>query len=205
MITQSNGRVLDLKKIVMIDNYDSFTFNLVQYLQQLGGVVHTIRNDACAAADLPKLNAAMIVISPGPSDPENAGISIEAVRVAATHKIPLLGVCLGHQSMGAALGAKVIRAPEPKHGKTSEISHDGKTMFEGIKNPLTVTRYHSLIVSRENLPPEIEISAQTKDGIIMAMRHRSAPIEGVQFHPESVLTESGLELIGNFARHYVRS
>jgi para-aminobenzoate synthetase component 2 len=204
MSADSPAKVLANKKIVMIDNYDSFTFNLVQYLQQLGGTVQTIRNDACAAADLTQFKADMIVISPGPSDPENAGISIESVRIAVRYKIPLLGVCLGHQSMGVALGAKVIRAPEPKHGKTSQITHDGKTIFAGIKNPLTVTRYHSLIVSKEGLPADVEISATTDDGIIMAMRHRSAPVEGVQFHPESVLTEAGLDLISNFALSYIR-
>ena len=192
-------------KVIMIDNYDSFTFNLVQYLQQLGAEVQTVRNDEISAEALINKKPEMIVISPGPSDPPRAGISMELVRLAVTSKVPLLGVCLGHQAMGAALGCKVIRAPFPMHGKVSDIEHDGKTIFDNIPKPLRVTRYHSLIVSADDLAPEFEVSARSADGLIMAMRHRHAPMEGVQFHPESVLTEHGLKLIENFAKTYLHN
>jgi anthranilate synthase/aminodeoxychorismate synthase-like glutamine amidotransferase len=188
--------------IVMIDNYDSFTFNLVQYLQQLGATVRTIRNDAMSADEVLMLKPEMIVVSPGPSDPPRAGISMELIQKAAVSRVPLLGVCLGHQAMGAAFGCAVVRAPLPMHGKVSKIQHDGKTIFSNLPSPLSVTRYHSLIVAKQNLNPDLEVSAEV-DGIIMAMRHRHAPMEGVQFHPESVLTESGLKLIENFGDTYL--
>jgi anthranilate synthase/aminodeoxychorismate synthase-like glutamine amidotransferase len=183
--------------ILMIDNYDSFTYNLVQYISQLGGEVTVYRNDAITADDIGAMAPEMIVVSPGPCTPTEAGISVETIRRFHRH-IPILGVCLGHQAIGQAFGGRVIRAKRVMHGKTSPVSHDGKTVFAGIPNPFTVGRYHSLIVERENLPDCLEISAETAEGEIMGLRHRSLPVEGIQFHPESILTPAGMAIIGNF-------
>lgn len=185
------------KLILLIDNYDSFVFNLYQYLGHLGENVEVIRNDKITIADIAKMNPKHIIISPGPCTPNEAGISLEVVKNFA-NKIPILGVCLGHQTIGQAVGGNVVRAPRLMHGKTSEITHDGKTIFKGLKNPLTVTRYHSLIVDRDTLPDCLEISAETAEGEIMAFRHKEFPLEGVQFHPEAILTEQGYELLENF-------
>jgi para-aminobenzoate synthetase component 2 len=183
--------------IVMIDNYDSFTFNLVQYLAEMGQKLVVYRNDEIGVEDILADKPDKIVISPGPGRPEDAGISIDLIKAAAG-RIPILGVCLGHQAIGAAFGGKVIHAGVLVHGKTSKISHDGKTIFTGLPNPFSATRYHSLVVERESLPPELEISAETEDGLIMALRHRDLPVEGVQFHPESILTSEGKALLRNF-------
>lgn len=183
--------------LLMIDNYDSFTYNLVQYLGELGQDVRVYRNDKLALADIEKLAPDRIVISPGPCTPNEAGISIETIRTFAG-RIPILGVCLGHQSIGAAFGGNVIRAPYLMHGKTSLIHHDGKTIFAGLPNPFEATRYHSLIVERSSIPSCFEISAWTDDNIIMGLRHKNFSIEGVQFHPESILTGAGKDLLRNF-------
>jgi len=189
--------------LFVLDNYDSFTYNLVQYLGELGAKVEVRRNDQVTISQIEDLRPGHIVISPGPCTPQDAGISIELIRYFAG-KTPLLGVCLGHQAIGAAFGGKVLRAKNLMHGKTSEIEHDGKTIFHELSSPMTATRYHSLIVSGKKLPAELEISAQTtdRDGsrVIMGLRHRRFPVEGVQFHPESVLTGEGKKLIGNFLR-----
>ena len=189
--------------VFVLDNYDSFTYNLVQYLGELGAKVEVRRNDQVTISQIEDLRPGHIVISPGPCTPQDAGISIELIRYFAG-KAPLLGVCLGHQAIGAAFGGKVLRAKNLMHGKTSEIEHDGKTIFHELSSPMTATRYHSLIVSEKKLPAELEISAQTtdRDGsrVIMGLRHRRFPVEGVQFHPESVLTGDGKKLIGNFLR-----
>ncbi len=187
--------------IFVLDNYDSFTYNLVQYLGELGAQVLVQRNDQITIDEIAGLRPERIVISPGPCTPEDAGISIELIRQFAG-KVPLLGVCLGHQAIGAAFGGKVVRAPNLMHGKTSRIEHDTRTIFRGLPSPLTATRYHSLIVAESGLPSELEISAFTRerDGarVIMGLRHREFPVEGVQFHPESVLTPEGKQLIRNF-------
>jgi anthranilate synthase component 2 len=183
----------------MIDNYDSFTYNIVQYFSQLGEEVQVHRNDKITLAEIEALNPARIVISPGPCSPEEAGISVAAVNHFAG-KIPILGVCLGHQSIGAAFGGNVVRSSSLMHGKTSPIHHDGKELFKGLPNPFQATRYHSLIVDRPTLPDCLEITAWVENGEIMGLRHRSLPIWGVQFHPESILTESGMELLANFLR-----
>lgn len=189
--------------VFVLDNYDSFTYNLVQYLGELGAEVVIRRNDQLTVGDLDAMRPERIVISPGPCTPAEAGISVDLVRQLAG-KIPILGVCLGHQAIGAAFGGKIARAPKLMHGKTSEVIHDNKTIFQGLRTPLTATRYHSLIVEEESLPDELEISAWTADGVgprtIMGLRHRKFPIEGVQFHPESVLTPQGKMLIRNFLR-----
>ena len=192
--------------VFVLDNYDSFTYNIVQYMGELGVEMVIRRNDELTPAEVEALHPERIVISPGPCTPEEAGISIELIRhfARADRRVPILGVCLGHQSIGAAFGAKVIRAPKLMHGKTSEIEHDGRTIFAGIPPRITCTRYHSLIVSAERLPAELEVSARTIDKetgeTIMALRHRDLPIEGVQFHPESVLTTHGKQLIENFLK-----
>jgi len=187
--------------VFVLDNYDSFTYNLVQYIGELGAKVEVRRNDQITVAEIENLRPERIVISPGPCTPQDAGISIDLIRHFAG-KIPLLGVCLGHQAIGAAFGGQVVRAKNLMHGKTSQVEHDGKTIFRGLNSPMTATRYHSLIVSEEGLPTELEVSAQTKekDGsrVIMGLRHRKFPIEGVQFHPESVLTGEGKKLVANF-------
>ncbi len=183
--------------ILLLDNYDSFTYNLAQYLGELGCEVEVHRNDKISVEQIVKRNPERIVISPGPCTPHEAGISVELIE-KLSGKFPILGVCLGHQAIGAAFGGKVIRAPKLFHGKTSEIQHDGKGVFRELANPFTATRYHSLIVERKSLPAELEITAETKDGIIMGLRHREYKVEGVQFHPESILTESGKQLLRNF-------
>jgi anthranilate synthase/aminodeoxychorismate synthase-like glutamine amidotransferase len=185
--------------ILLLDNYDSFTYNLAQYLGELGCTVEVHRNDKISVEQIARKKPQGIVISPGPCTPQEAGISMELVRKLAG-KCPILGVCLGHQAIGAAFGGKIVRAPKLFHGKTSEIQHDGKGVFAKLPKPFTATRYHSLIVERKSLPRELEITAETNDGIIMGLRHRTEKIEGVQFHPESVLTESGKRLLGNFLR-----
>lgn len=183
--------------ILLLDNYDSFTFNLAQYLGELGCLVEVHRNDKISVEEIARRKPEKIVISPGPCTPQEAGISVELVERLAG-KFPILGVCLGHQAIGAAFGGKIVRAPKLFHGKTSEIHHDRKTIFRGLDDPFTATRYHSLIVERKSLPRELTITAETDDGIIMGFRHRRHKIEGVQFHPESVLTSSGKQLLQNF-------
>ena len=189
--------------VFVLDNYDSFTYNLVQYMGELGAEVLVRRNDELTPAEVEALKPSHIVISPGPCTPQDAGISIELIRHFARSgapRTPLLGVCLGHQSIGAAFGGNVVRAPKLMHGKTSEVEHDGRTIFERIPSSMTCTRYHSLIVAAEGLPAELEVSARTADGTIMALRHRRLPIEGVQFHPESVLTTHGKKIVENFLK-----
>lgn len=187
--------------VFILDNYDSFTYNLVQYLGEMGEAVEVRRNDQVSLSDIESLNPSHILVSPGPCTPQKAGISIELIRHFAGKK-PVLGVCLGHQAIGAAFGGNVVRAPQVMHGKISKIQHDGLTVFRGVAQPLTATRYHSLIVAEKGLPADLEISAETheNDGtrVIMGLRHRRYPVEGVQFHPESVLTESGRLLLKNF-------
>lgn len=181
----------------MIDNYDSFTYNLVQYLEELGEELKVYRNDKITVAEIEKLNPSRIVISPGPGTPHNAGISEAVIKYFAV-KTPILGVCLGHQAIGEVFGGKIIRAKSIMHGKTSPIRHDGKTIFKGLPNPFVATRYHSLVVEKESLPDVLEISAWTDDGEIMGLRHKEFKVEGVQFHPESILTSSGKVLLANF-------
>jgi len=183
--------------ILLIDNYDSFTFNLAQYLGQMGENVEIRRNDQITLDEIEVLHPERIIISPGPCTPKEAGISVPLIQRFAG-KIPILGVCLGHQAIGAAFGGRVVRAKKLMHGKTSEIQHDSKTIFRGLPQPFVATRYHSLIVDRKSLPRELEISAETDDGIIMGLRHRKMRVEGVQFHPESVLTDAGFQLLKNF-------
>ncbi len=185
--------------ILVLDNYDSFTYNLVQYLGELGAELKVVRNDATTVAEVRRLRPAGIVISPGPCTPREAGISVPLIRELAG-EIPILGVCLGHQAIGEAFGGRVVRAPYLMHGKTSQIHHDGKTIFAGLPQDFIATRYHSLIVERESLPRELQISATTADGLIMGLRHRKLPVEGVQFHPESVLTGAGKAILQNFLR-----
>ncbi len=183
--------------ILLLDNYDSFTYNLAQYLGELGCQVEVHRNDRISVEQIAQRKPERIVISPGPCTPQEAGISVELVQKLAG-KIPILGVCLGHQAIGAAFGGKIIRAPKLFHGKTSEIRHDGSGVFRGLPNPFTATRYHSLIVERKSLPAELQVTAETDDDIIMGMQHREYALMGVQFHPESVLTDSGKQLLKNF-------
>jgi len=183
--------------LLMIDNYDSFTYNLVQYLGELGEEIRVYRNDKITVDEVRRLKPERIVISPGPCTPKEAGISIPLIQSLAG-SIPILGVCLGHQSIGAAFGGDVVRAARLMHGKTSMIHHDGKTIFAGLPNPFEATRYHSLIVKRETLPACLEISAETSEGEIMGLRHREFVVEGVQFHPESILTSAGKQLLANF-------
>ena len=185
--------------LLMIDNYDSFTYNLVQYFGELGEDVRVYRNDRISLDEIEALEPKRLVISPGPCTPNEAGISVEAIRRFAG-RLPLLGVCLGHQSLAVAFGGRVVRAERLMHGKTSAIRHDERTIFRELPNPLNATRYHSLIVERASLPSCFEISAETADGEIMAMRHRSLAVEGVQFHPESILTTAGKDLLRNFLK-----
>jgi len=185
-------------RVAMVDNYDSFTYNLVQYLSELGARVDVVRNDAISAAELIAAEPQGVMISPGPGEPRDAGISIEVVRECASHRTPLLGVCLGHQAIGVAFGAKIVRARSIMHGKVSAIEHDGRGVFRGLPNPFEATRYHSLVIAEDSVPPELEISARTRDGEIMGVRHRELPIEGVQFHPESIVTRDGKALLRNF-------
>jgi anthranilate synthase/aminodeoxychorismate synthase-like glutamine amidotransferase len=183
--------------ILLLDNYDSFTYNLAQYLGELGCEVEVHRNDKISVEEIIRRQPERIVISPGPCTPQEAGISIELIQRLAG-KYPILGVCLGHQALGAAYGGKIVRAAKLFHGKTSEIHHDGKGVFRELAKPFTATRYHSLIVERKSLPKELTVTAETSDGVIMGMRHKRHKLEGVQFHPESVLTESGKQLLKNF-------
>ncbi|MFI5086917.1 MAG: anthranilate synthase component II [Terriglobales bacterium] len=187
--------------VFVLDNYDSFTYNLVQYLGEMGQEVVVRRNDQISVAEIESMHPSHIVVSPGPCTPQEAGISIELIRHFAG-KVPVLGVCLGHQAIGAAFGGKVVRAAHLMHGKTSQVEHDGRTLFRGVPSPMQATRYHSLIVSEDGLPGELEISAHTVDQngtrVIMGLRHKHYPVEGVQFHPESVLTQNGRDLLRNF-------
>lgn len=190
------------QKVIMLDNYDSFTFNIVQYLGELGAEVLTHRNDEISIAELEALAPSHLVISPGPCTPSEAGLSMEVIRHFAG-KLPILGVCLGHQAIGQVYGGKVVRAPQVMHGKTSAIEHTGQGVFARLENPLEVTRYHSLVVEKESLPACLEVTAWTSDaditpGLIMGLRHRELDIEGVQFHPESILTRQGHALLANF-------
>jgi len=183
--------------ILVIDNYDSFTFNLVQYLGEMGQELKVYRNDEISVAEIGELDPDSLVISPGPGRPEDSGIIIEAIKEFAG-KIPILGVCLGHQAIGAAFGGRVVSAPTIMHGKTSDIYHDGRTIFRDLSSPFRATRYHSLVVEPESFPASLEVTAKTDDGIIMGLRHREMVIEGVQFHPESILTDIGKKLLSNF-------
>lgn len=185
--------------LLIIDNYDSFTYNLVQYLGELGEDVRVYRNDKITLGQIEDLHPSRIVISPGPCTPKEAGISVDTIR-GFGGKIPILGVCLGHQSLAVAYGGEVIRAPRLMHGKTSPITHDGKTIYRSLPSPFEATRYHSLIVNRANLPGCFEISAETAEGEIMGIRHKTLGVEGVQFHPESILTTVGKDLLGNFLK-----
>jgi anthranilate synthase/aminodeoxychorismate synthase-like glutamine amidotransferase len=193
--------------VFVLDNYDSFTYNLVQYVGELGMKVEVRRNDEVTVDEIEAMHPERIIVSPGPCTPQDAGISIDVIRHfagRAPYKVPLLGVCLGHQAIGAAFGAQVVRAKNLMHGKTSQVEHDGKTIFRGLPTPMTATRYHSLIVAEDDLPSDLEVSAWTtdKDGtrVIMGLRHKKFPVEGVQFHPESVLTDEGKKLVANFLR-----
>ncbi|HEU0094623.1 MAG TPA: aminodeoxychorismate/anthranilate synthase component II [Vicinamibacteria bacterium] len=183
--------------VLLVDNYDSFTYNLYQYLGELGAEVRVVRNDELSAEAALALSPERIVISPGPGTPDQAGITLDLIRRAAG-RIPVLGVCLGHQALGQAFGGEVRRAPKLMHGKTSQIHHDGRSVFARLPDPFTATRYHSLVVERDSVPESLEISAWTDDGIVMGLRHREYPLEGVQFHPESILTTVGKDLLRNF-------
>jgi anthranilate synthase component 2 len=183
--------------LLMIDNYDSFTYNLVQYLRELGEEVEVYRNDKISLAEIETLNPTRLVVSPGPCTPNEAGLSVEAIKHFAG-KLPILGVCLGHQSIGQAYGGKVVRADRLMHGKTSPIFHDNRELFVGLPDPFDATRYHSLLVERSSLPECLEITAWTAEGEIMGMRHRDLPVWGVQFHPESILTVAGMNMLKNF-------
>jgi para-aminobenzoate synthetase component 2 len=183
--------------ILMIDNYDSFTYNLVQYLGELGADIRVARNDQITIAEIERLSPEKIVISPGPCTPREAGVSCDVIRHFAG-RVPLLGVCLGHQCIGEVFGGEIVRAPALFHGKTSLIYHDGRSIFRGLPRPFEATRYHSLVIRRETLPDCLELSAETDDGVIMGVRHRQLAIEGVQFHPESILTHEGKKLLANY-------
>ncbi|MBI5870676.1 MAG: aminodeoxychorismate/anthranilate synthase component II [Actinobacteria bacterium] len=186
-----------MARVLIVDNYDSFTYNLVQFLGELGAEIEVHRNDRITVAEIAEKAPTHIVISPGPCTPNEAGISMEVVKELGG-KVPLLGVCLGHQSIGQVFGGKILRGEAPVHGKTSSVIHDGKTIFEGVENPFTATRYHSLILAQP-IPDELELSAWTEDGVVMAVRHKTLPaLEGVQFHPESILTAPGKQILGNF-------
>ncbi|MBS8266994.1 aminodeoxychorismate/anthranilate synthase component II [Mesobacillus boroniphilus] len=187
--------------ILMIDNYDSFTYNLVQYLGEMGEELRVIRNDQTSIRGIADLDPQFLMISPGPCSPNEAGISLEAIK-NFSGKTPIFGVCLGHQSIAQVFGGDVVRAERLMHGKTSLVYHDGKTIFEGLENPFPAARYHSLIVKKETLPDCLEVSAWTEEGEIMALRHKTLPVEGVQFHPESILTTPGKQLLRNFIAHY---
>ncbi len=190
----------DVIVLVVIDNYDSFTYNLVQYLGELGAHLQVFRNDQLSVADLRQMQPEAVVISPGPGRPEDAGISLELIRELGP-ELPILGVCLGHQCIGQVYGGQIVRAPELMHGKTSQIYHRGMGVFEGLSQPFTATRYHSLVIEPSTCPDELEVTAQTGDGMIMGVRHRHYPhIQGVQFHPESILTGEGKRLLNNFLR-----
>ena len=185
---------------ILIDNYDSFTYNLFHFLGELGAEVVVYRNDAITAAEVVAQAPEGIVISPGPCDPDKAGISLDVVSAAAENGIPLLGVCLGHQALGQAMGGKVVRAAEPMHGKISEIRHDGSGVFTDLPTPFKATRYHSLSVDRSSLPNTLSVTAETEDGVVMGVAHNALPLHGVQFHPESIASENGHSLLGNFLK-----
>jgi para-aminobenzoate synthetase component 2 len=187
-------------RILVVDNYDSFVYNLVQYLGQLGAEVVVRRNDVVAPSDLDSLDVAGVLISPGPGTPQEAGASMSFVTACAERELPLFGVCLGHQAIGAVFGATVLRAPELLHGKTSDVVHDGTGVLEGLPSPFVATRYHSLTVAEDELPPEIIVTGRTASGVVMALRHATLPIDGVQFHPESVLTQGGHRMVANWLR-----
>src|SRR6186997_1499158 len=183
--------------LLLLDNYDSFTYNLYQYLGELGAETRVVRNDELTVAEALALRPSSVVISPGPGNPDEAGISLDLIR-ALPPTVPLLGVCLGHQALGQAFGGRIVRAPRIMHGKTSAIHHDGRGVFTGLPQPFTATRYHSLVIAEDSVPECLEVTARTEDGVIMAVRHRSLPQEGVQFHPESILTSAGKDLLRNF-------
>jgi anthranilate synthase component II len=185
-------------RVVVIDNYDSFVYNLVQYLGELGAEPLVYRHDAIDVPALRELGPDAVLVSPGPRRPEDAGVSNEVIRDCGARGVPVLGVCLGLQCIGQVYGAQVVRAPQVMHGKTSVITHDGEGVFAGLANPLRATRYHSLVVERASVPDELVVSAESEDGLVMGLRHRHEPVEGVQFHPESILTESGHALLANF-------
>jgi anthranilate synthase component II len=185
-------------RVTLIDNYDSFTFNLVHFLGELGAEVGVWRNDARGVEETLADDAEAIVLSPGPCTPNEAGICLDLVRAAAERKTPVLGVCLGHQAVGQVFGGKVVRAPTPMHGKISRVSHNAKGLFRGVNGPFAATRYHSLIVERASAPDDLEVTAETDDGLIMAMSHRTLPVHGVQFHPESIASEHGKTILKNF-------
>jgi anthranilate synthase/aminodeoxychorismate synthase-like glutamine amidotransferase len=189
-------------RVLVIDNYDSFVYNLVQYLGELGAEPVVYRHDALPVDELVALEPDAVLVSPGPGDPgthpEDAGVSNDAIRVFGTSGTPVLGVCLGHQCIGKIFGGEIVRAPQVMHGKTSQIAHDGNGVFRDVPSPFTATRYHSLIVDRDSVPECLEVSAESEDGLVMGLRHRELPIEGVQFHPESILTDHGHQLLGNF-------
>jgi anthranilate synthase/aminodeoxychorismate synthase-like glutamine amidotransferase len=185
-------------RVVVIDNYDSFVYNLVQYLGELGADPVVRRHDEASLSELRELAPDAVLVSPGPGRPEDAGVSNDAIRVFGEDGVPVLGVCLGHQCIGQLYGGDVVRAPQVMHGKTSEIHHDDAGVFAGLPDPITATRYHSLVVARDSVPAELVVSAETDDGLVMGLRHRELPVEGVQFHPESILTESGHALLKNF-------
>jgi 4-amino-4-deoxychorismate synthase (2-amino-4-deoxychorismate-forming) component II len=187
--------------ILLIDNYDSFTYNLYHYLGELGAAVSVYRNNKITLDEIESLRPEKIVISPGPCTPNEAGISCAAIKRFG-ERIPILGVCLGHQSIGAAYGGQIVRAPSIMHGKVSDVSHDSRTIFQNVKNPFAAMRYHSLVIDPKSLPVELAVSAQTGEGVIMAVRHKKFPVEGVQFHPESILAEDGKKLLKNFLQHY---
>jgi anthranilate synthase/aminodeoxychorismate synthase-like glutamine amidotransferase len=185
-------------RVLVIDNYDSFVYILVQYLGELGAEPIVHRHDELGIEELAALDPDAVLISPGPGRPEHAGVSNDAIRYFGEARVPVLGVCLGHQAIGALFGGEVVRAPRIMHGKTSRITHDGRGVFTGVSNPFTATRYHSLVVDWKSVPDELEITAESEDGLVMGLRHRDLPIEGVQFHPESILTESGHGMLENF-------
>jgi anthranilate synthase component 2 len=185
-------------KLLLIDNYDSFTYNLVQFLGDLGADTQVMRNDAVTAEEALAIGAAAIVLSPGPCAPDQAGICLNLIRLCAERRVPLLGVCLGHQAIGQEFGGRVIRAPQPMHGKVSAVTHAGTGVFGNLPSPFNVTRYHSLIVERATLPADLRITAETADGLIMGLAHKSLPIHGVQFHPESIASEHGHDILANF-------
>jgi anthranilate synthase component II len=191
-----SAKILDIMRVLVIDNYDSFTYNLVQYLGELGAEVLVRRNDEVTPEEVLELHPDRIVVSPGPCTPKEAGVSVELIE-KVSGQIPILGVCLGHQAIGQAFGAEIVRG-EPVHGKTAKILHDGEGVYRGIKQGFEATRYHSLVIEPESLPEDLQITSRTEDGTIMGVRHRDFPVEGVQFHPESVLTRSGHELLKNF-------
>jgi anthranilate synthase component II len=191
-----SAKILDIMRVLVIDNYDSFTYNLVQYLGELGAEVLVRRNDEVTPEEVLELHPDRIVVSPGPCTPKEAGVSVEVIE-KVSGQIPILGVCLGHQAIGQAFGAEIVRG-EPVHGKTAKILHDGEGVYRGVKQGFEATRYHSLVIEPESLPEDLQITSRTEDGTIMGVRHRDFPVEGVQFHPESVLTRSGHELLKNF-------